>query len=253
MRYVIECAHKFFFSRNDIKTSLFLQEEESFQIKPVVADEAVMTIPTEPVVDVNTVSLVPPSNINQQQRKSSIFKSRANSSQPQLDKYSLVKEAPSSAKGKKGLALYRHTWHEDDARKAASGETTGGITAMSTSAAAGIAEGQQNPHHPSPWDDLGDESEEPPPKLARVGVSTSNAPATVPQKLTHSTEPDEDDAPTEGSGSFRCSRKVKDYYTVVRNVKKAHQIQESGEFQEFNDDVDYILDALQDRNPTATR
>ena len=43
------------------------------------------------------------------------------------------------------------------------------------------------------------------------------------------------------------------YYTVVRNVKKAHQIQESGEFQEFNDDVDYILDALKDNNPVGTR
>lgn len=43
------------------------------------------------------------------------------------------------------------------------------------------------------------------------------------------------------------------FYTVVRNVKKAHQIQESGEFQEFNDDVDYILDALQDNNPIGTR
>ena len=43
------------------------------------------------------------------------------------------------------------------------------------------------------------------------------------------------------------------YYTVVRNVKKAHQIQEIGEFQEFNDDVDYILDALQDNNPISTR
>lgn len=43
------------------------------------------------------------------------------------------------------------------------------------------------------------------------------------------------------------------YYTVVRNVKKAHQIQESGEFQEFNDDVEYILDALQDNNAIGLR
>lgn len=40
---------------------------------------------------------------------------------------------------------------------------------------------------------------------------------------------------------------------MVRNVKNAHQIQEIGEFQEFNDDVEYILDALQDNNPTGTR
>ena len=55
------------------------------------------------------------------------------------------------------------------------------------------------------------------------------------------------------SSSLKCARKAKDYYTVVRNVKRAHQIQESGEFQEFNDDVDYILDALKSQNPTATR
>ncbi|XP_077288257.1 cohesin release factor wings apart-like [Arctopsyche grandis] len=53
--------------------------------------------------------------------------------------------------------------------------------------------------------------------------------------------------------SVKCPKNAKDYYTVVRNVKKAHQIQEIGEFQEFNDDVEYILDALQDNNPMSTR
>ncbi|XP_014207509.1 uncharacterized protein LOC106638702 [Copidosoma floridanum] len=53
--------------------------------------------------------------------------------------------------------------------------------------------------------------------------------------------------------SIRCDKKVKGFYTVVKNVKKAHQIQESGEFQEFNDDVDYIMDTLRDNNPNATR
>lgn len=53
--------------------------------------------------------------------------------------------------------------------------------------------------------------------------------------------------------SVKCMKSDKGYYTVVRNVKKAHQIQEIGEFQEFNDDVEYILDALQDNNPISTR
>ncbi|CAG9861158.1 unnamed protein product [Phyllotreta striolata] len=53
--------------------------------------------------------------------------------------------------------------------------------------------------------------------------------------------------------SVRCTKSNKQFYTVVRNVKKAHQIQEIGEFQEFNDDVEYILDALQDNNPVSTR
>ncbi|OXU31202.1 hypothetical protein TSAR_007776, partial [Trichomalopsis sarcophagae] len=53
--------------------------------------------------------------------------------------------------------------------------------------------------------------------------------------------------------SIRCDKKVKGFYTVVKNVKKAHQIQESGEFQEFNDDVEYILDTLRENNPNGTR
>ena len=39
----------------------------------------------------------------------------------------------------------------------------------------------------------------------------------------------------------------------MKNVKHAHQMQEQGEFQEYQDDVDYILDALQSGNPVATR
>ncbi|XP_013194045.1 protein wings apart-like [Amyelois transitella] len=53
--------------------------------------------------------------------------------------------------------------------------------------------------------------------------------------------------------SVRCAKEAKEFYTVVRNVKKAHQIQEIGEFQELNDDVEYILDALQDNNPMSIR
>ncbi|CAF4821231.1 unnamed protein product [Pieris macdunnoughi] len=53
--------------------------------------------------------------------------------------------------------------------------------------------------------------------------------------------------------SVKCAKEAKQYYTVVRNVKKAHQIQEIGEFQEFNDDVEFLLDALQDNNPMSTR
>ena len=42
-------------------------------------------------------------------------------------------------------------------------------------------------------------------------------------------------------------------YTVIKNVKKTHQLQESGEFQEFNDDIDYFLDVLRSPNKIATR
>ena len=45
----------------------------------------------------------------------------------------------------------------------------------------------------------------------------------------------------------------KGYYTVIKNVRKTHQIQDSGEFQEFNDDVDYILEGLGSHNNLSTR
>ncbi|XP_065557022.1 uncharacterized protein LOC136025178 [Artemia franciscana] len=53
--------------------------------------------------------------------------------------------------------------------------------------------------------------------------------------------------------SVKCPKRAKELYTVVKNVKHAHQMQEQGEFQEYQDDVDYILDALQSGNPVATR
>ncbi|KAF7271920.1 hypothetical protein GWI33_015261 [Rhynchophorus ferrugineus] len=67
--------------------------------------------------------------------------------------------------------------------------------------------------------------------------------------LTRISKANEDQSVT----SIHCAKSDKPYYMVVRNVKKAHQIQEIGEFQEFNDDVEYILDALQDNNPVSTR
>ncbi|KAB7493973.1 Protein wings apart-like [Armadillidium nasatum] len=51
----------------------------------------------------------------------------------------------------------------------------------------------------------------------------------------------------------KCPRQAKKYYTVIKNVKKTHQLQESGEFQEFNDDVEYFLDALRNSNSVSTR
>ncbi|XP_069965788.1 protein wings apart-like [Bactrocera oleae] len=61
------------------------------------------------------------------------------------------------------------------------------------------------------------------------------------------------DAPSDTVTSVKIDRKAKGFYTVVRNVKTAHQIQEIGEYQEMDDDVEYILDALQSHNPTPTR
>jgi len=53
--------------------------------------------------------------------------------------------------------------------------------------------------------------------------------------------------------SVKCPKSYKEYFTVIKNVKKAHEINDFGEFQEFNDDVDYILDGLASRHKISTR
>ena len=53
--------------------------------------------------------------------------------------------------------------------------------------------------------------------------------------------------------SVKCPKAEKTYYQVIKKTKKAHQIQDSGEFQEFNDDVDYIQEGLGRHNNLSTR
>merc|ERR1719412_3500566 len=53
--------------------------------------------------------------------------------------------------------------------------------------------------------------------------------------------------------SVKCPKAQKTYYQVIKKTKKAHQIQDSGEFQEFNDDVEYIQEGLGIHNNLSTR
>ncbi|XP_053677941.1 protein wings apart-like [Anopheles nili] len=64
---------------------------------------------------------------------------------------------------------------------------------------------------------------------------------------------DENGSDEYGPARMRCDRAEKPFYTIVRNVKNSHQMQEIGEFQEMDDDVDYILSALHPDNPCSTR
>lgn len=52
---------------------------------------------------------------------------------------------------------------------------------------------------------------------------------------------------------MRVERDQKALYTVVRNVKEAHECQESGETQDLLDDVEYMLDGLKKSESPATR
>lgn len=94
-------------------------QEEKFDSKPVIEEDIVM-LPAESGVNLDVTC----PKVEIQQKKSSIFKSRFTATQAGSSS-TLAKEAPTTSKGKKGLALYRHKWHEDD-RKVASGSSETG-------------------------------------------------------------------------------------------------------------------------------
>ncbi|XP_049829249.1 protein wings apart-like [Schistocerca gregaria] len=149
-----------------------------------------------------------------------------------IKKGSIFKSRSLLSGSKKRLALYKHKWADDK-------EGGGGATPEGTSQSQEVG-GAVNSVGASVSQPCLTEEDFEPSRLTRVTSWPLNSMAS---------EEDQEEAIT----SVKCSKNAKGYYTVVRNVKKAHQIQESGEFQEFNDDVEYILDALQDNNPIGTR
>ncbi|XP_029034909.2 protein wings apart-like [Osmia bicornis bicornis] len=148
---------------------------------------------------------------------------------PATKKGSIFKSRSTGAtNGNKRRALYKHKWCDSDKESNTTDTTNTGNSTPT------IASGSHGGTGPVAYGEEFDAS-----KLTRV--------VTYPE--VDADFADESDVVT----SVRCGKKVKGFYTVVKNVKKAHQIQESGEFQEFNDDVEYILDTLRENNPNATR
>ncbi|CRK87628.1 CLUMA_CG001424, isoform A [Clunio marinus] len=153
-------------------------------------------------------------------KKGSIFKSRA-----------MEKDEDNN---KKRLNLYKHKWDEDvemmdepiDATKKPEN-----LTISSTNSTAATFDGE-------------------PSGLTRFTRNVNVENTAVVQNRALSDEFEEDGMTVTG---LKCDRDAKKYYQVVRNVKKAHQIQEIGEFQEMDDDVEYLLDALQPNTQVATR
>ncbi|CAG9787264.1 unnamed protein product [Diatraea saccharalis] len=131
---------------------------------------------------------------------------------------SLVNDNPSPLPARKRRHLYRHEWANDKGNETPRPEQP------------------DNPETPAITNPV-------PEQLTRVTRYKAPDPITD----LDNTEP------VKPYTSVKCAKEAKEFYTVVRNVKKAHQIQEIGEFQELNDDVEYLLDALQDNNPMSTR
>jgi hypothetical protein len=151
-------------------------------------------------------------------KKGSIFKSRA-------------MEKTDEDNNKKRLNLYKHKWDADaemmDEPIDATKQPENLSTANSSSTAASYFDGESS-------------------GLSRFTKNPKAESVSQDQPF----DDFDDDAPITG---LKCDRNAKKYYQVVRNVKKAHQIQEIGEFQEMDDDVEYLLDALQPNIQVATR
>lgn len=156
------------------------------------------------------------------------IKSETAKDQQPIPKKRSIFKSKTSGDSKKGLSLYKHKWNntnttddKEDFKKE-----------VMNRAIFGFDSGEFD-DNPTPVTEMSFASS----KLKRV--------ASAPVK------DDFDD--NEVVTSVKCPKEQKEYYTVIRNVKKAHQIQDSGEFQEFNDDVDYILGGLGAKNSLSTR
>ncbi|XP_055629017.1 protein wings apart-like [Toxorhynchites rutilus septentrionalis] len=193
-----------------------LSEAPANNTIPSAAPASTLTVPpiTIPIGSSNTQQQQDQSNLQQQPVKLVISKKKG----------SIFKSRPLTGSAEatdKKRHVYKHKWDDDDddgKDKSAMAET----------------EGEKKTTHVFEGEPSG---------LSRVTRARNSGGGSC-------TEFDDD---FEFDAKLKCDRDAKPYYTVVRNVKKAHQIQEIGESQEMDDDVEYILSALQPDNPNATR
>ncbi len=140
-------------------------------------------------------------------------------------------------KAKKGIGLYRHNWRSDDKKE--EDEFKKEVFNRAVFGKPGTSSGGFD------FDDDFDSGS--------VGTTDMSFTASKLTKVSSMSSKGGLDATSVEITSVKCPKEQKDYYTVIKNVKKAHQIQDSGEFQEFNDDVEYILGGLGASNSLSTR
>ncbi|XP_053392626.1 wings apart-like protein homolog isoform X2 [Mercenaria mercenaria] len=89
------------------------------------------------------------------------------------------------------------------------------------------------------------------PMMRRPAVAVKPGQTEMPRltRAVHWQRHQDDDAYT----SVHVSKEHKDLFTVVKNVKEAHECQEHGETQEFDDDIEYLLAGIESIEPMSTR
>jgi len=166
-------------------------------------------------------------------KKASIFKSRA-ASKVESDTSGVTRQGESN---KKRLAVYKHTFGQQDKLE---GDPESSTTSVKTSTLYGDFD-----------DDFEEDNitdDDPNLKLRRLKITNSQG-GLGGYSSKFSSGSGEDD----GVNKVTCKKEVKRLFTVVRNVKAGHELQESGEFHEFDGDVWYILEDLKDKNPVINR
>ena len=104
----------------------------------------------------------------------------------------------------------------------------------------------------SPVDDYDDfDFDSEPPSVAESDISF--APGKLTRVPTYPTGSSGFDLDGDMVTQVKCPKSYKEYYTVIKNVKSAHEINDHGEFQEFTDDVEYICDGMKPRNKISAR
>jgi len=161
--------------------------------------------------------------------KRSIFKSKAKSNQE------------NTAPPKKALSLYKHKmgWggDKDELKRLEAVKETQRVAALAAE---------------KPAIDSYDDSE-----FDSEPVTSESDMSFAPSKLTRVATYPTNNTGLDDDGDLvtqvKCPKSYKEYFTVIKNVKKAHEMNDLGEYQEFNDDVEYISDGMKPRNSTAAR
>jgi len=95
---------------------------------------------------------------------------------------------------------------------------------------------------------------QPPPAMRSPGgFEVDFTDASEPLSLRRGNRLDEDGNEIGEASKVYCSHETKKLFTVVRNVKAIHELQESGEVHEFDGDIWYILEDLKQSNPISSR
>jgi len=81
----------------------------------------------------------------------------------------------------------------------------------------------------------------------------SFAPTKLTRVATYPTQETNMDDNGELVTQVKCPKSYKSYFTVIKNVKRGHEINDLGENQEFQDDVEYIIDGLNVRHAISLR